>query len=67
MTKKDTMATKTDQELAKLIEEMRAQLRSERFAAVGARAKDSNAPKKLRAGIARIRTEQHARSLRAAQ
>lgn len=61
------MATKTDQELTKLIEETRAQLRSERFAAVGARAKDSNASKKLRAGIARILTEQRVRSLRAAQ
>lgn len=61
------MAGKTDQELMKLLEETRAQLRSERFAAVGARAKDSNAPGKLRAGIARILTEQRVRLLRAAQ
>lgn len=58
------MATKTDQELLKLLEETRAHLRTERFAAVGARAKDSNAPKKLRAVIARALTEQHARTLR---
>lgn len=55
------MTTKTDQELLKLLEETRAQLRTERFAAVGARAKDSNAPRKLRAVIARILTEQSAR------
>lgn len=55
------MTNKTDQELLKLLEETRAQLRTERFAAVGARAKDSNAPKKLRATIARVLTEQSAR------
>lgn len=55
------MTNKTDQELLKLLEETRAQLRTERFAAVGARAKDSNAPKQLRATIARVLTEQSAR------
>jgi len=60
------MATKTDQELAKLLADTRATLRTERFSAAGARAKDSNAPKKLRAVIARVLTEQHARVLKAA-
>ncbi|MFA5744923.1 MAG: 50S ribosomal protein L29 [Candidatus Paceibacterota bacterium] len=64
MTKKNVMTTTTDQELSKLLAETRAALRTERFAAAGARPKDSNAPKKFRATIARILTEQHARSLR---
>ncbi len=55
------MKTKTDQELVKLLTDTRAILRTERFAAAGARAKDSTAPKKFRATIARILTEQHAR------
>ncbi len=60
------MATKTDQELEKLLADMRAELRTERFSAAGARAKDSNAPRKLRATIARILTEQSARVRQAA-
>ena len=55
------MVTKTDQELIKLLIDTRAQLRTERFSAAGARAKDSNAPRKFRATIARILTEQHKR------
>ncbi len=55
------MTTKTDQELKKLLAETRAKLREVRFTAAGARAKDSDAPKKLRATIARILTEQNAR------
>lgn len=58
------MATRTDQELAKLLTDTRAALRTERFSAAGARAKDPSAARKLRATIARILTEQHARSLR---
>jgi len=61
MAKKDTMTTKTDQELSKLLSDTRAELRTERFSAAGARAKDSNSPKKLRSKIARVLTEQHAR------
>lgn len=57
------MTTKTDQELVKLLSDTRAELRTVRFSAAGARAKDSNAPKKLRASIARVLTEQHARVL----
>ncbi len=56
------MTTKTDTELMKLLTDTRATLRAERFAAAGARPKDSNSPKKLRAIIARVMTEQHARS-----
>lgn len=55
------MKTKTDQELAKLLAETRETLRTERFSAAGARAKDSTAPRKFRKTIARILTEQHAR------
>lgn len=66
MTKKDTMATKTETELMKLLADTRATLRTERFSAAGARAKDSNAPKKLRTTIARVLTELHARELKVA-
>ena len=65
MAKKEDMAKKTDQELMKLLEDTRAALRTERFAAAGSRPKDPYAPKKLRKTVARILTEQHAR-LRAA-
>jgi ribosomal protein L29 len=64
MTKKEIMTTKTDQELAKLLVDTRAELRTVRFAATHARAKDSDAPRKLRARIARVLTEQHARVAR---
>lgn len=65
MTKKNVMTSKTDQELIKLLADTRAELRTVRFSAAGARAKDSNAPKKLRAAIARALTEQRSRVLRA--
>ena len=39
----------------------RAELRTERFSAAGARAKESNSPRKLRAVIARALTEQSRR------
>lgn len=61
MTKKEVMTTKTDQELIKLLTDTRTELRTVRFAAAGARAKDSDAPKKLRATIARALTEQSRR------
>lgn len=63
MTKKNVMTTKTDQELMKLLADTRAELRTVRFSAAGARAKESNAPKKLRATIARTLTEQRSRVL----
>jgi ribosomal protein L29 len=61
MTKKNTINTLGDAELTKLLTETRATLRVERFAAAGARPKESNAPAKMRKTIARILTEQHAR------
>ncbi len=60
------MTTKTDQELLKLLADTRAELRTERFSAAGARAKDSNSPKKLRATVARVLTEQRTREFNAA-
>ena len=60
------MTTKTDVEIAKLLTDTREALRTERFSAAGARAKDSNAPHKLRKTIARVLTEQHARVLKTA-
>ncbi len=56
------MTTQTDQELMKTLADTRAHLRTERFAKAGARAKDSNAARKFRREIARVLTEQHARS-----
>jgi len=67
MTKKEHMTTKTDHELSKLLADTRAELRAERFAAAGARAKDSNHKGMLRKVIARVRTEQSARSTGARQ
>ncbi|MHB8710221.1 MAG: large ribosomal subunit protein uL29 [Minisyncoccota bacterium] len=66
MTKREIMTTKTDQELTKLLADTRTALRVERFSAAGARAKDPNSPRKLRATIARALTEQHARGTSAA-
>ena len=60
------MATKTENELIKLLADTRATLRTERFSAAGARAKDSNSPRKLRVTIARALTELRARELKAA-
>ncbi|OGG94389.1 hypothetical protein A3G63_00690 [Candidatus Kaiserbacteria bacterium RIFCSPLOWO2_12_FULL_52_8] len=56
------MKEKGDAELSKLLAETREQLRTERFAAAGARPKDSNAPRKLRTTVAQILTEQHVRT-----
>lgn len=55
-----------DAELQKLLEESRATLRTERFAAAGARPKESNAPRKLRKTIARVLTEKTIRAHKAA-
>lgn len=65
MTKNDSLTSLSDQELAKLLLETRGTLRAERFAAAGARPKESNAPKKLRKTVARVLTERRARTLRA--
>lgn len=54
--KKTTFTDKTKPELTKLLAEKREELRKLRFEAAGARAKDSNAPGKVRKDIARIMT-----------
>lgn len=61
MTKKDIMKTKTDHELTQLLSDTRVTLRTERFSAAGARAKDPNSLRKLRKVIARALTEQSRR------
>lgn len=65
MAKKEVMTNKTDKELEKLLADTRASLRTERFAAVGARAKDPSAARIHRATVARILTEQRVRALAA--
>ncbi len=60
------MTTKSDHELNELVKATRETLRTERFSAAGARAKDPNAPRKLRKVIARVLTEQHSRAQKAA-
>ncbi len=65
MAKREVMTTKTDQELAQLLADTRAELRTVRFAAAGARAKDSSASKKFRATVARVLSEQHSRTMKA--
>lgn len=62
MAKKESFAKKTNEELTKLLADSRAELRAERFAAAGARAKNPNQAKKLRKTIARALTETHARA-----
>jgi len=57
MAKKTTLTEKTPAELTKLLAEKREELRHLRFAAAGARPKDSNAPGKVRREIARVLTE----------
>lgn len=56
------MTTKTDQELSELLTSTRETLRSERFSAAGARAKDPNVLGKMRKVVARVLTEQTRRS-----
>ena len=56
------MTNKTDQELTMLLTDTRALLRTERFAAAGSRAKNSNAARNYRGTLARVLTEQHARA-----
>ena len=64
-TKKQKLNQKTNEELVKLLVESRETLRTERFSAAGARAKDPNAPKKLKKMIARVLTEQRKRAITA--
>lgn len=62
MTKKDTMKTRTDQELIKLLSDTRETLRTERFSAAGARAKNPNHLGQMRKIVARVLTEQSVRA-----
>ena len=62
MTKKDTMTTKTDTELVKLLADTRETLRTERFSAAGARAKNPNHLGQMRKIVARVLTEQTSRT-----
>lgn len=60
MAKNINLTEKNPAELLALLIEKRETLRAMRFAAAGARPKDSTEPKKLRAEIARILTQLHA-------
>jgi ribosomal protein L29 len=62
MTKKDTMTTRTDAELIKILADTRETLRTERFSAAGARAKNPNHLGQMRKTVARVLTEQTSRS-----
>ncbi|MEK7601957.1 MAG: 50S ribosomal protein L29 [Patescibacteria group bacterium] len=64
-TKKPQYKDKSEAELVKTLKEKREELRTLRFSAAGARAKDSNAPKKARKEIARVLTEQGNRAKKA--
>ena len=57
MAKKTNLTEKNVAELKSLLTETREHLRTARFNTFGAKAKDSNDPKKLRADVARIMTE----------
>ena len=58
MAKKTSFKDKSVEEIAKLLVEKRAELRSLRFEATGGRAKDTTAAKKTRKDIARLLTEE---------
>ncbi len=57
MAKKLTFKDTSVEELNKILLEKKEELRKLRFEAAGARAKESNAPAKIRKDIARILTE----------
>jgi len=59
------MTTRTDAELIKILADTRETLRTERFSAAGARAKNPNAKRAHRVAIARVLTEQRSRELKA--
>jgi len=61
MAKNTTLTEKNPNELLAMLAEKREELRALRFAAAGARPKDSNAAGKVRAEVARIMTELGAR------
>ncbi len=62
MAKRTNMKSLSDTELGKLLGDTRKDLYAHRFAAAGARPKDTNALKKARRTIARVLTEQGARA-----
>ncbi|CAN5761283.1 hypothetical protein BH11PAT2_BH11PAT2_02890 [soil metagenome] len=62
MKKKINLTEKEPAELVKMLVESREELRATRFAAAGARAKDSSILKKNRATVARVLTEQGRRN-----
>jgi ribosomal protein L29 len=66
MKKKLNLTEKEPAELTKMLAESREELRATRFAAAGARAKDSSILKKNRATVARVLTEQGRRNREAA-
>jgi ribosomal protein L29 len=66
MAKKTSFKDKNAEELAKLLVEKREELRTLRFEAAGARAKDPSARKKARKDVARLLTEQTAQQKKAA-
>ncbi len=57
MAKKQNMKSLSETELTKLLADTRKDLREHRFAAAGARPKDTNSLKKARRQIARALTE----------
>ena len=62
MAKKINLSEKNVSELTDLLKEKREELRTVRFTMAGARSRDNDAPKKIRADIARIMTELTKRS-----
>jgi large subunit ribosomal protein L29 len=56
-TKKTNFTEKSPEELMKLLKEKREELRTLRFSAAGARAKDASALGKTRRDVARVLTE----------
>ena len=57
MKKKINYTERNESELMATLASAREELRAHRFAAAGARAKDTSAPAKLRATVARVMTE----------
>ncbi|MDB4991811.1 MAG: ribosomal protein [Parcubacteria group bacterium] len=60
--KKISLKEKTVEDMTKMLAEKREELRGLRFSGLSGRVKDSHAPKKLRAEIARVMTEIGARN-----
>jgi ribosomal protein L29 len=65
MAKKVLLTEKNVEQLTEMLGKEREELRTLRFSAAGSRPKDSAAPKKSRAQVARLLTELHARKIEA--